>query len=80
MSQAISFTFRLHIKRLIIFQPENYFLETAGNDLQITAVRVLEQHACHLLMGNASKVTHNGLHFLPRVFSVVVESSRLRQV
>lgn len=31
-------------------------------------------------MGNTSKVTHNGLRFLPRVFSVVAESSRLRQV
>lgn len=31
-------------------------------------------------MGNTSKVTHNGLHFLQRVFSVVAESSRLQQV
>lgn len=32
------------------------------------------------LMANTSKVTHNGLHFLPRALSAVAESSRLQQV
>lgn len=49
---------------LIILQLKSHLQETAGPDLQTTAVRVLEHHACHLLMGNASKVNHNRLHFL----------------
>lgn len=37
--------------------------ETAGSDLRSTVVHVSEQHACHLLKGNASKVTYNSLSF-----------------
>jgi len=58
---------------------QSNFRVTAGPDFQTTAVRVLEQHACHLLMGNASKVTHNGLHFLYACSLQTSKASRLQQ-
>lgn len=48
---------------LIILALKSHLQETAGPEPQTTAVDVLEQHACHLLMGNASKVTLMGSTF-----------------
>lgn len=53
---------------------ESHLHETAGRDHQTTAVHVLEQHACHLLMRHASKVTRNRLHFL---FACSLQTSKL---